>query len=270
MQDYFYELSIKPEKNFEFFSSLCLELTSSAIEEKDACIIVRSEDALDDIAWVLEETAKKLETNIEIKLTKKENQDWINKYKSSVNPITISSFYIRPDWEEPKDGLIDIIINPALAFGSGHHESTNSCVELIERHVKSEDRVLDVGTGSGILAICASKKGALVDICDTDELSVKSAEENFALNSVKFNKSWVGSANRADDSYDVVVANIIADIIIMINSDLKKAVKESGFLILSGIIDKYFSKVREKFKDFELVEHIEKGEWHTVMLQKRK
>ena len=269
MQEYYYELVVKPEENLDFFSSLLLEVTSSAIEEKEGSIIVRSEDELDDIAWIVKEAAKKLGIKVDISLEKKENEDWINKYKSSIKPVKISSFYIRPEWIDEEKDFTNIIINPALAFGSGHHESTSSCIELIDRYVKENQTVLDVGTGSGILAICAAKKGAKVDICDTDELAVESAKENFQLNSVKYENAWVGSANNATKSYDIVIANIIADIIIMINRDLKKAVNESGYLILSGIIDKYFDKVKDKFSDFELVEHIEKGEWHTLMLQKR-
>jgi len=269
MSEYYYELTVKPEKNLEFFSSLLLEITSNAIEERDGSLIIRSEDELDDIAWVVEESAKKLGIKVEQKLTEKDNEDWINKYKSSIKPTQIASFYIRPDWVEEKKELTNIIINPALAFGSGHHESTSSCIELIDRYVQKDKQVLDVGTGSGILAICAAKKGAKVDICDTDELAVKSAIENFSLNHTSFENSWVGSANMAKKSYDMVIANIIADIIIMINPDLKKAVSASGYLILSGIIDKYFDKVKDKFSDFDLVEHIEKGEWHTLMLKKR-
>jgi len=269
MKEFYYELVVKPEDKYDFFSSLLLEVTSSAIEERDGSLIVRSEEELDDIEWIVKEAAKKLGVKVDITLLKKENEDWINKYKSSIKPIKIASFYIRPEWEEEKKDLINIIINPALAFGSGHHESTSSCIELIDEQVDNNQTVLDVGTGSGILAICAAKKGAKVDICDTDELAVESAKENFELNKVRYENSWVGSANQATKSYDLVIANIIADIIIMINSDLKKAVNKRGYLILSGIIDKYLDRVKEKFSDFDLVKHIEKGEWHTLMLRKR-
>ena len=268
MQKYYYELVVTPRKRYDFFSSLLLELSGLALEEKDDSLILRSEDELDTIKWAVEEAAKKLGVEIETTLEKKENEDWINKYKSSIKPIQIASFYIRPEWEEKKENLTDIIINPALAFGSGHHESTSSCIELIDRLDIKNKTVLDVGCGSGILGICASKKGAVVDICDTDELAVKSAKENFVLNKARFDTSWVGSANMTKKTYDLVIANIIADIILMINKDLKKAVSNSGYLILSGIIDKYFDKIKEKFADFELVQDIHKGDWHTVLLKK--
>ena len=269
MDSFYYELVIKPEKNLDFFTSLLSELTGSAIEERDNTLILRSEEKLDDISWAIQEAGKKLGVKVETNISKKKNEDWIKKYKSSIQPIEVASFYIRPEWVEKKDDKIDIIINPALAFGSGHHESTSSCIELIDKIVKKDDKVLDVGTGSGILAICASKKGAVCDICDTDELAVQSAIDNFSLNNTTYNNSWVGSANQTKKQYDIVIANIIADIILMINSDLKKSVKESGYLILSGIIDKYFYKVKEKFKEFELLEDIQKGEWHTLLLKRK-
>ncbi len=268
MDSYYYELVIKPEDRLDFFASLLIDLTQSAIEEREDSLILRSEEKVDDIAWAIKEAGKKLDIKVETIISKKKNEDWINKYKNSIQPVEVASFFIRPEWIEKKDDKIDIIINPALAFGSGHHESTSSCIELIDKVVKNKDRVLDVGTGSGILAICASKKGAICDICDTDELAIKSAIDNFSLNNTTYNRAWVGSANTTKDQYDIVIANIIADIIIMINRDLKMRVKERGYLILSGIIDKYFPKVLEKFKDFELLEDIKKGEWHTLLLRK--
>lgn len=268
MQDFYYELTVTPKEKVDFFSSLIIELSGEALEEKNSSLILRSEEDLETIEWAVKEAGQKLGIEVETLLEKKDNEDWINKYKSSIQPVQVASFYIRPEWEEKKENLTDIIINPALAFGSGHHESTSSCIEFIDRIVKDGDAVLDVGCGSGILGICASKKGAVVDICDTDELAVKSAKENFALNKTTFNSSWTGSANNTSKTYDIVIANIIADIILMINKDLKSATKESGYLILSGIIDKYFDKVRDKFSDFELIEDLQKGEWHTLLLKK--
>ncbi len=268
MQDFYYELTVTPKEKIDFFSSLLLELSGEALEEKDSSLILRSEESLEMIEWAAKEAGKRLGIEVDTKLEKKENEDWISKYKSSIQPVEVASFYIRPEWEEKKENLTNIIINPALAFGSGHHESTSSCIELIDEIVKESDTLLDVGCGSGILGICASKKGAVVDICDTDELAIKSAKENFALNKASFREAWSGSANNTTKTYDIVVANIIADIILMINKDLKSKTKKSGYLILSGIIDKYFDKVKEKFSDFELIKDIQKGEWHTVLLKK--
>jgi ribosomal protein L11 methyltransferase len=269
MDEFYYELLITPTSSLAIFSDFLFEVTQSAIEEKDGSIIIRDTQPLDDILWACEQFSQKLGIAIQSKLEKKKNEDWISKYKNSINPIEVGSFYIRPDWIEKKDNLIDIIINPALAFGSGHHETTSSCLIAIDKYLQKSDTLLDVGCGSGILSIAAAKKGAVVDICDTDEVAVESAKENFMLNDVMINQAWVGSANGVKTTYNFVIANIIADVILIINKDLKTAVKPNGILILSGIIDKYFHKIEEKFSDFTTLEKIEKGEWHTLVLQRK-
>ena len=269
MQEFYYELRISPTSELALFSELLFELTQNAIEEKDGTLIIRDEEPLEDILWAIEQFSSKLNIPIQTTLEKKKNEDWISKYKNSINPIEVGSFYIRPDWTPKKNDLIDIIINPALAFGSGHHETTSSCLIAIDTYLKNGDRLLDVGCGSGILSIAAAKKGALVDICDTDEIAVESAKENFRLNHAEIHKAWTGSANESKELYDIVIANIIADVILIINKELKRAVKPNGILILSGIIDKYFHKVQEKFSDFTTLENIEKGEWHTLVLQRK-
>jgi len=269
MDEFYYELRLTPDSQLSLFSELLFEMTQNAIEEKDGTIIIRDTEPLDDILWASEQFSQKLNIPIQTTLTKEKNEDWISKYKNSINPIKVGSFYIRPDWVEKKESLIDIIINPALAFGSGHHETTSSCLIAIDKYVKNGDTLLDVGCGSGILSIAAEKKGASVDICDTDDAAVDSAKENFSLNGANIHKAWVGSVNSVKNEYDIIIANIIADVILIINKDLKTAVKPNGILILSGIIDKYFHKVEKKFSDFTTLENIEKGEWHTLVLQRK-
>lgn len=268
MEEYYYELYVTPASDIGLFNDFILELTQNAIEEKDGSIIVRNEEPLDLIEWAVQEFANKLDISVKTSLERKQNEDWINNYKASIQPTTAGSFYIRPSWENPKKGTIDIIIDPALAFGSGHHETTSSCLLAIEKNISQNDTVLDVGCGSGILSIAAAKTGAIVDVCDTDEIAVESAKENFKLNQVNYRNAWIGSANKASEKYDTVIANIIADIIIIIANDLKKAVKSDGCLILSGILDKYLDKILDKFHDFETVEQIKKNEWYTLILKK--
>ncbi len=269
MNEYYYELTLKPENSLEIFSSFLLEITQNAVEERDGSLIIRSSEPLDDILWATNQLSEKLGIKTVTNLEKKRNEDWISKYKNSIKPIEVGSFYIRPQWEKEKTNLTNIIINPALAFGSGHHETTYSCLQAIDKYVKRDMTLLDVGCGSGILSIAAEKKGAIVDICDTDEVATQSAIENFSLNKAKINNAWTGSANQTENLYDIVIANIIADVIIMIEKELKSRVKNGGILILSGIIDKYFDKVIKKFNDFEKIEIIKKDEWYTLVLQKQ-
>ncbi len=268
MNEYYYQLIVTPDAQPELFAEILLDMLQKAIEEKDGALIVRDSEPLDDIAWAIEKFGEKIGIGVTTQLTKERNEDWIDKYKSSVKPISVGNFYVRPQWENPRENMIDIIINPALAFGSGHHETTYSCLQMINDYVKKDDTLLDVGCGSGILSIAAAKLGARVDICDTDEVAVESAQENFTRNEIDFAECWVGSVQNAPRTYDVVVANIIADVLLLLHNDLKKAVNQGGILILSGIIDKYIDQILEKYKDFNTLEKIQNKEWYTLVLKR--
>ncbi|MBP7742209.1 MAG: 50S ribosomal protein L11 methyltransferase [Aliarcobacter sp.] len=270
MSKYYFELTLKPDNHYELFLDLIDSLTVDAIEECENAVIIRSEDELDDLKYGIEKFAEALNTKCEIIYEKKENIDWVRQYQQSVKSIEIGNFFIRPSWEEKKEDKIDIIIDPALSFGSGHHETTSSCIEAIDEFVKDKQTVLDVGTGSGILAIAAAKKGCIVDICDTDEVCIVDTKLNFELNKISFNDSWIGSISKTNKKYDVVIANIVADVLVMIASDLKKCLNEDGLLIISGILDKHINRVLNKFKDLEQIKLIHKNEWVTVIFKNNK
>ena len=270
MSEYYFELIIKPNEHYSTFVDLLSSLTNEAIEELDNTIIARSEDDLADVEFGIQEFAKAIGVTCETSLSKKENIDWIKQYQESVKSIEVGKFFIRPSWDEEKEDKINIIIDPALSFGSGHHETTASCLEAISEYVDSSMSVLDVGTGSGILAISASKLGCKVDICDTDEVCIKDTATNYELNNASFENSWIGSANNAEKKYDVVIANIVADVLVFIASDLKKCLKDDGILIISGILDKHIDKVLRKFKDINQLKLIHKNEWMTVIFKNEK
>ena len=274
MNKYYYELTIKPNLYYELFLDLVSSLTQDAIEELNETIIIRSIDDLDNIESGVISFAKELSeafsTDIKCETTneKKENQDWIKLYQQSVQPIEVGDFYIHPSWNKPKDGKLNIVIDPTLAFGSGHHETTNECLRAIEKYVTKDISVCDVGTGSGILGIAAAKLGATVDICDTDIVAVEDAIKNFAANNVKSNEYWEGSANTTDKTYEVVIANIVADVLAMIARDIKKITKDDGIIILSGIMEQHKAKVLKKFNDCEIVEELQQNEWVTLIVKK--
>ncbi len=268
MSEHYYELIIKPKQHYNTFVDLLSSLTNNAIEETEDSIIARNEEDLSDVEFGINEFAKALNVECETILTKKENIDWIKQYQESVKSVEVGKFYIRPSWDEPRVDKINIIIDPALSFGSGHHETTSSCLEAISKYVSKGATVLDVGTGSGILAIASSKLGAKVDICDTDGVCIKDTISNYELNNETFHESWIGSANTTRKKFDVVIANIVADVLVFISKDLKNCLSEDGILVVSGILDKHIDKVLRKFKDLEQLELIHKNEWVTIVFKK--
>ncbi|MFA7571580.1 MAG: 50S ribosomal protein L11 methyltransferase [Sulfurimonadaceae bacterium] len=265
MLEFYYELRVKPKIQYDIFLDLITSLTNEAIEEDDGVLILRSEDDLSDIEFGIKTFAKQLNAECETKLQQLKNEDWVNKYKQSIDAVQVGVFYILPTWKEPKEELVNIFIDPSLSFGSGHHETTSNCLIALDKYVQSGQTLVDVGCGSGILAIAASKLGAQVDICDTDENAIKDAKENFNINETFYDEAWVGSISKTTKKYDIVVANIVADVLAMIASDLKKCMKENGILILSGILDKHLSKVENKYKDLKQIEVIQKNEWVTLV-----
>jgi ribosomal protein L11 methyltransferase len=271
MQDKYYELTIKLDDSFvDIIADYILNIYDEGVELGNGQIIVRSESDLTFVKDALVSLSESLESPVEMNYTleEKENVDWIKTYQDSIQPIEAGKFYIFPSWYEPKDDLINIKIDPAMAFGSGHHATTFSCLEAISNYVKSEDRVIDVGCGSGILGLACKKLGAQVELCDTDPLSVESCKENFELNEETYDKLWEGSIDKAEGFYDVVIANIIADVLRFIAKDLKAAVKDNGYLILSGILDKKEDLVKESFKDLTLEKRTLKDEWVTLVYKK--
>tara|TARA_B110000046_G_scaffold180703_1_gene211717 strand:+ start:3723 stop:4559 length:837 start_codon:yes stop_codon:yes gene_type:complete len=274
LDKYYYELTVKPNLYYELFVDLAVSLTSDAIEEFDETIIIRSEDPLDNVLLGIQTFAKELSSAFSIEifcesnLIKKENQDWIKLYQQSVQAIKVGRFYIHPSWNEPMVDMVNIIIDPTLAFGSGHHETTKCCLSAVEKYVQDGNNVVDIGTGSGILGIAASKCGAIVDICDTDIVAVNDAIINFERNETPINKYWEGSANTSKKNYDVVIANIVADVLVMIASDIKKITKKDGIIVLSGIMEQYKTKVLKKFKDCEVLEEFQENEWVTLIVKK--
>lgn len=275
MQDYYYMLVIKPSAHIELFSDFLVDVIPIGFEETDEGFIVRSEENLETISWGIQQFAQALQNalgeviDLELTLTKEKNDDWIAQYQQAITPIEISPFYIHPTWETPKEGMLNIAIDPALAFGTGHHPTTASCLRAIADYVNEGDRVMDVGCGSGILAMAALRKGAVVDACDTDPLSVENAIVNAQQNGLSYRRLWEGPVQETNDVYDVIVANIVADVLVFIASDLKKRLREGGILILSGIMDKYEDKVLRAYKSFALTERIVENEWVTLVLTKK-
>lgn len=202
-------------------------------------------------------------------------EDWANNWKKYYKPTKIgNSIVIKPEWEEysPSEGDLVIHMDPGMAFGTGNHETTSMCIENLEKYVSEKSTVFDIGCGSGILGIVASKLGAknVVGI-DIDEMAVKVANENIQKNNVQYIMTAI-AGNMTDKieegaKADIVVANIIADIIMKMSGDVRKLLKDDGIFISSGIILAKVDEVLENLKDngFEVVDVIKKGEWSCIV-----
>lgn len=275
MKEFYFELIVRSNA-LEFFKNFAFEMGVDAVEFKDDFFIIRDEDksSIDTLKFAFLEYKKSLEKalnlkiDLELKDEKKKNIDWIDEYKKGVQPVEVGEIYIHPSWEKPKDNKLNLMIDPALAFGSGHHESTNMCLALIQKYKNGYKSALDVGCGSGILSIALSKLGLEVTACDTDAQAVLATKENALKNNIELFEIYTGSVTNTDKTYDIVVANIIADVIIVLKNDLIKSLNKGGILILSGILEKYFDKIKEEFCQLELVESLQKNDWVSFVFKK--
>ena len=208
-----------------------------------------------------------------------EDKDWINNWKQYFKPFTVDDILIKPTWEEiPKeheDKLL-IQIDPGTAFGTGMHETTQLCIRQMKKYVTPETRLLDVGTGSGILGITALKLGAReVFGTDLDENAIVAVGENLEANGIGEGRFTVVQGNIIEDmgQYDMVVANILADVIILLQKEIPVHIKKGGIFITSGIINMKEQAVREAFAandSFEVLEVTYQGEWVSVTARRVK
>lgn len=194
--------------------------------------------------------SNKIEAKIEVLGTNEE--EWSTAWRKYYKPTPIGHrMVVVPSWEEyeAKEGEIIIDMEPGMAFGTGTHETTRLCAELLEENIKSGDYLLDVGSGSGILAICASKLGAAkCAACDIDPVAVRTEVENTERNDCHnidcYVSDLLSDVKLIDGKlFDVVTANIVADIIIRMAPDIGKFIREGGYLIASGIIEEREAEV---------------------------
>lgn len=199
--------------------------------------------------------------------------DWKDKWKEYFKPFKIGDrVIIKPSWEayEAKDDDLVIEMDPGSAFGSGTHETTSMCVKFIEKVMKDSDIVLDIGCGTGILGITAAKLGAKQVIgVDIAEEAIIATNENIIKNNVE-NIMTVRLGNLTDvinEKANIVVANIMADILIMMTESISNFIEVGGYYITSGIINKKVDDVLSTLKenDFEIVEHTNEGEWNAIL-----
>lgn len=201
-------------------------------------------------------------------------EDWSTAWKKYYHPTKVGQrLVVVPCWEDYtlKDGEVRVTLDPGMAFGTGTHETTRLCMQLLEEVVKPNTSMLDIGTGSGILAITALLLGAKAAVgVDIDELSVKIAQENADLNHVGEQIKLVCGdlTDKISGRYDVLCANIVADVIIRLSRDVKQFMHENSVLLVSGIIDERCDEVAEALESqgLALEQSVTENGWVAMRL----
>ena len=203
-----------------------------------------------------------------------EQEDWQNGWRKYYHPMEIGQrLAVVPSWQEYDTDRVKLILDPGLAFGTGGHETTSLCMEALDERVTGGERVLDIGTGSGILAIAALKLGAAVaEGVDIDPVAVRTAGENAALNGVQDKLTvLVGDlSDKASGKYDIITANIVANAILSLAPAVPGLMAEGATFIASGIIDSRKDEVIAGLEKAGLavVEVKEKRGWECIVCKK--
>lgn len=216
----------------------------------------------------------------EITVDEKENQDWSKKWKEkwTVTHVT-DKIAVVPSWlsYEPKDGEISITLDPGCAFGTGTHQTTQLCMKAIEKYLKKGDTVADIGTGSGILSICAIKFGAASAYgCDIDDTVIDVCRENAKINGIDTDsenalvKFELNTADKITEKFDFVCANILHNVLAEIMGDLKNIMKDDAKMSLSGILDEKKPVVLEAIEreGLKIIDTISQDQWISFVVTK--
>lgn len=216
----------------------------------------------------------------EITVDEKENQDWSKKWKEkwTVTHVT-DKIAVVPSWlsYEPKDGEISITLDPGCAFGTGTHQTTQLCMKAIEKYLKKGDAVADIGTGSGILSICAMKFGAASAYgCDIDDTVIDVCRENAKINGIDTDsenalvKFELNTADKITEKFDFVCANILHNVLAEIMGDLKNIMKDDAKMSLSGILDEKKPVVLEAIEreGLKIIDTISQDQWISFVVTK--
>lgn len=183
----------------------------------------------------------------EVALRRIDDEDWLETWKAQFTPLRIGPFFVRPSWSNVRGDGVELVLDPGIAFGTGLHPTTRQCLEAVGELDVGGRAVLDVGTGSGILAIAAAKRGASrVVAVDNDPLAVRAATDNARRNDVRIDVLG-GSAADASGAFEIVLANLVADVLIRSANDLRARLAPGGRLVAAGIVDQKERSVTDAF-----------------------
>jgi ribosomal protein L11 methyltransferase len=250
---------------------------------------LNEEDNTDEVIANIKRELEELSSFIDvgegtIEVSETEDVDWINNWKAYFKPFRVDdTIVIKPTWEvltDQNENDLVIEIDPGTSFGTGSHETTKLCILGLKKHLKPDMDLLDVGCGSGILSIIGKKlKAGKVLATDIDPNAVVSAGENAAVNKVEKEIEFLSGDIISDtelqakvgmECYDIVVANILADVIIPLSAEVGRHMKPNGLFISSGIINMKKEQVKSAVTEngFEILEINEMGDWVSIVAKK--
>ncbi len=268
------------EKEIEEIAHINLIDEELLKKDRDNCLIhiyIEPNENLVEMIDFLKTRYDHENINYEIKTDICKEEEWINNWKKYFKPMPVGeNLLIRPIWEEIDENIDKTVINlePGVAFGTGTHETTRLCLEMVEKYVRPGNKVLDVGCGSGILSVTSLILGASRAVAvDIDNLAVKIAKENAKLNSVEDRYEVIcgNLVEKIEGKFDIILANIVAEVLINLSKDIDKYMNEDSIYIMSGIISTSLNEVKEAIaKKFMIIEEKRENDWVSLVVKLNK
>lgn len=279
-------IALQTAKESTFWDYMDDELEEGLLEEKPSSVLVKCYVAEDVAGEVLPAILRDIDEaktrsgdcipfgTLEDTKRTVDGDDWVDVWKKHFRPIHLGRIVVVPEWieYEPTEQEKVVLLDSNMAFGTGEHETTSMCVELMQEYITPDSVCIDVGCGSGILGISAIKLGAAkAYLTDIDPIAVESALHNAKLNGVD-GQTKVAHSNLLDDTSvqgDIMMANITGEVLKMLAPSIPKNLKKDGVLILSGIIESRLQMVKDAYEavGMQVVFERRKGEWFALVLK---